>query len=424
MKTFIAPADENPHENRALARFAAVQWIAQALRSGLSLTRALALAAEQPWDGQNYTAATLESWFYRYRHGQFSALHDRPRSDKGTQKALDPAATEALIQLRRLHPQLTLKTLANQLLAQGLLLPGAFSLSTLQRRLAQAGLDKRTLKAGGGLSAGGPTKAFELPLPNMLWMADCMHGPTLQLSDRSSLRTYLFALLDDCSRLCPHAQFYPQERVECFLDTFRHALQTRGLPDKLYTDNGPAFRSHHLKIVCANLEIKILHTRPYCAWSKGKLERFFLTAQKQFQQALVFQPVHDLEQLNLRFWQWLEKDYHQREHSSLQGQSPAQRFATGAKTLRSLPPDADLDRLFLMRVNRRVRKDATFSLAGQLWEVASSLRGQIICVHYDPIHFSRVDVYLGTHHLGRAVRCNKQLNSRLFSRNDNEPNQF
>ena len=180
-------------------------------------------------------------------------IYDQPRSDRGQPRALAPSALEALLKLRRLHPQLTVAALAQELLRQGILQPGAYSLSTLQRRLAEAGLDRRSLRAGAALITG-PTKAFELPLPNLLWMADAMNGPTLKQADQPSQRTFLFALIDDHSRLCVHGQFYPSERTECFLDCLRQAIQARGLPDKLYTDNGPSFRNQHLQIVCAHRE--------------------------------------------------------------------------------------------------------------------------------------------------------------------------
>jgi len=257
---------ENLRESRALARFAAVQAVVQARQNGQSLTQALQAVAQQSWDGRFFTPSAIEEWFYRYRHGKFAALHNRPRRDRGRNKAMDPAAVEALLKLRREHPQLRLKALAEELLRQGILEPGAWSESTLHRRLAEAGLDRQSMRAGAGL-AGGPTKAFELPLPHLPWMADCMYGPTLK-TERGAERTFLFALLDDCSRMCLHGQFYPHERLEGFLDCLRQAVQNRGLPDKLYTDNGAAFRSQHLGIVCANLGIRLIHAKPYHSWSK------------------------------------------------------------------------------------------------------------------------------------------------------------
>jgi putative transposase len=417
MNKITSPSDDDPRERRALARFAAVQMVLQSCQRGLSLSQALREAAQQPWEGRFYCPDTIVEWLYRFRRGQFAALYDQPRSDKGQKRALDPAATEALLDLRRLHPQLTLPALVQELLRQGVLQAGSFSLSTLQRRLAEVGLDRRSLKAGAGLITG-PTKAFELPLPNLLWMADAMYGPTLKLPDESFQRTFLFALIDDHSRLCVHGQFYSTERTECFLDCLRQAIHTRGLPDKLYTDNGASFRSQHLQIVCANLGIKLIHARPYHSWSRGKIERFWLTVQNQFLPQLQFQPVHSLEELNRQFWHWVETGYHQHPHSALQEQSPAERFAQAGITLRTLPKDADVDRLFLMRQERRVRKDGTITLGARLWEVPTHLRGQLITVWFDPVGWTRVELWWRDRSLGQATPCNKHLNSQLRSSND------
>lgn len=130
-----------------------------------------------------------------------------------------------------------------------------------------------------------------------------------------------------------------------------------------------------------------------------------------------FQPGPALEALNRAFWRWVESDYHQRPHAALQAQTPAQRFAQAGVTLRTLAPDADLQRLFLMRVNRRVRKDATFSLGGCLSEVPAHLNGVVIQVHFDPVHWSRVEVWLREQFVARAHRCNKHLNAQTRSSN-------
>ena len=407
--------DDDARQRRALARFAAVQMVLQARQRGVPLYRALQEAAQQPWDGRFYAADSIEDWVYRFQHGNFPALYDQRRRDQGTHRALDPAATEALLNLRRQYPDLTLPALTTELLRLGVLLPGTFSASTLQRRLAAAGLDRRSLKAG--CLASGPTKAFELPLPNLLWMADAMHGPALKPPEGATLRTFLFALIDDHSRLCVHGQFYLAERVEYFLDCLRQAVSARGLPDKLYTDNGGAFRSQHLQIVCANLGIKLIHARPYHSWSRGKIERFFRTVQMQFLAQLQLHPVDTLDALNCQFWHWLEVDYHQRPHSALHEQTPTERFAKVAGSLRTLPADADLPRLLLMRLPRRVRKDATLALGGALWEVPAHLRGLIVTVHFDPVHWSRVEIWWRERFIALARRCNKQLNSQTPSSN-------
>ena len=403
------------NSQRALARHAAISWIEQVLAEGYHLNRALALCSERPWGGRLYAAPTLEEWYYAYRAGGFAALQRKERCDKGTRKALSPEARQALRQLRLEHPQLKVKALVRRLTEQGILLPGTFSLPSVYRFLAEEGLDRRSLKLAPANVLAGPTKAFETARANELWMADMMVGPTLKLSTGKSQSTRLFGLLDDCSRLVPHAQYYGEEKLVCFLDCLRQGAAQRGFPDKLYTDQGKVFTCQHLQIVCANMNIRLLHAKPYHAWSKGKLERFFRTLQEDFQARLVFAPVHSLEELNERFWQWLETEYHQRVHSSLGGHSPAQRFAQRALGLRLTGPDTDWQRLFLTRAQRRVRLDATVSLEGKLWEVPVHLRARQVQLRYNPFDWSRVEVWLKERFIALATPCNKNLNAKTFS---------
>ena len=59
-------------------------------------------------------------------------------------------------------------------------------------------------------------------------------------------------------------------------------LEKRGLPRRLYVDNGSAFRSNALKYACARLGVALLHSRPYIPQGRGKIERFFRTVRMQF----------------------------------------------------------------------------------------------------------------------------------------------
>ena len=46
----------------ALARHAAVSWIAEALQQSFTLARATALASQRTWGAKTYAASTLEDW--------------------------------------------------------------------------------------------------------------------------------------------------------------------------------------------------------------------------------------------------------------------------------------------------------------------------------------------------------------------------
>ena len=78
----------------------------------------------------------------------------------------------------------------------------------------------------------------------------------------------------------------------------------------------------------------------------------------------------------------------------------------------------DVEALFLSRTHRRVRRDATLSLEGRIWEVPVALRGREIQVHYDPFNWKRVELYL-QREKGRQCPSVRQTNQcPLFQRGD------
>jgi hypothetical protein len=163
----------------------------------------------------------------------------------------------------------------------------------------------------------------------------------------------------------------------------KEAFLRRGISKMLYTDNGKIFRSDTLHYACASLGILLTHTGPYDPASKGKIERFFGTVKTRFYPLLKAQPASSLEELNRRFWQWLEEDYHRKPHSSLDGKTPLEVYVSQASQIRLIEDPAILYPLFLKREYRKVKHDGTFSLNGQLYEVPERFIGQRIEIRYD-----------------------------------------
>jgi hypothetical protein len=153
-------------------------------------------------------------------------------------------------------------------------------------------------------------------------------------------------------------------------------LSTRGLPRKIYTDNGAAFRSHHLEHVTASLGIALLHARPYKPQGKGKIERFFRTVRSEF---LPNFKGSTLFELNQAFCIWLNDIYHSRKHSST-GQTPFSRFTSNIECLRESP--TNLKDYFRKNVRRKVAKDRTVSLNGRIFEAPVSLIGKQVSLLY------------------------------------------
>ena len=211
-----------------------------------------------------------------------------------------------------------------------------------------------------------------------------MHGPSVRLEGKNR-KAYLIAFIDDMSRLICYAQFYLSEKLDCYLDCLRQALLTRGLPRKLYVDNGPAFRSLHLKQICASLGIALVHSKPYQPQGRGKVERFFRTVRTDFLPGVRAESLNDLnEALDV----WVRNVYHIREHRSTQ-ETPLRRFAAHSECLRASPKD--LQDHFRKQARRRVAKDRTVALAGRLYEAPVALIGKQITLLYHPQDLARLE---------------------------------
>ena len=130
MKVQLPPADDDPRQRKALLRFSVVQAIQQRLDSGLSFSQAVQQVALQCWEGFFFSPSTIENWFYRFRDGQFQALYNQPRKDRGHHRSLEPHILDALLQYRRAHPTLALKALVVELINRQILAAGSFSYST------------------------------------------------------------------------------------------------------------------------------------------------------------------------------------------------------------------------------------------------------------------------------------------------------
>lgn len=325
------------------------------------------------------SAKTLEGWFYAYRKGGIDALTPQARIDRGLSK-IPTSIQEAILTAKRDNPRRSLRGLIDLLERQGVVARQQLTRSSVHRLLQRHGLSRPV----GTSSESIERRRFVVCNAGDLWQGDVMHGP--QVAVHGQLRkVYLVALLDDASRLVPHAAFCPHEGALAIEGVLKQALLKRGVPVCLLVDNGSAYRSTSLQGICARLQIRLLHSAPYQPQGKGKIERFFRTVRDQFLSELDLRQVHDLDDLNARLWAWLDQCYHARAHGSLAGQTPLQRYQRDLARIRPLGPLAmQLDALFLHRHTRSVRKDGSVSFQGQWFEVPYELAGQRVVLVVDP----------------------------------------
>ncbi len=320
-------------------------------------------------------AETMRGWIADYRRGGFDALYPKPRTDRGKPRRLPPGVAGRLVALKTANPACSVRAIIKIAQDEGIDHP--LAPSTVHRLLAREGLFDRSA------SDGADRRRFAFREAGELWMSDVMHGPTVR-HGRTRRKTYLIAFIDDATRVVPFAAFAMAETVPAFLPVFRNALIRRGLPQRLYVDNGSAYRSRHLALVCARLGVALIHARAFQPAGKGKIERFFRTLRAGWLAHLDAPVVNSLEMLNRSLWAWIEGEYHNTPHRGLEGRTPLEQWALASPGVRYPDATMDLDDLFLFEARRRVYKDRTVSLNGRLYEVDPLLVGEKVTLRYDP----------------------------------------
>jgi transposase InsO family protein len=408
---------QSVQEAIALRRMSLVQAVIELLQCHWPLSAALEqVASAHPLPGEGESGPqfvarrTLEDWYYAFKQRGFEGLKPKARSDRGKPRRLSAQQQQWILEQVRCFPGVPVKLLYRQWKQTDPSLP---ALSAVYRWLEQNDLDAHGRRYLLRQNIPGPTKTFEAPGVNDLWIVDFSPGPFLALPPKT-VATHLCVIIDDHSRLIPYAQYALAADTQALLRCLKEALRRRALPRKLYADNGGPFINNHLRIVCANLGIRLVHSKPGRPWSRGKVERMFRTLQQDFEAGLRLpgQAVGSLEELNGKLACWLQEVYHPRVHDGI-GESPQERFARALPLLRPLDPHLDLDRLFYTRIDRVVRKDGTVRIDNDLYELNLALRGLKVQLELDPWIKNPILVRYKGQDFGTARKANRHLNSQL-----------
>jgi transposase InsO family protein len=387
--------EESLIERVALFRYGAIAELVNGPLAPGEKEKTLTRLSQKEWaiPGTRRTQvarSTMRDWVAAYQAMGLDGLRPVPRSDAGASRAIPVAVQELLLAMRRERPKASVDSLCRAMRLSGKIAADLrLAPSTVHRVLAAHGAPT--------VPAGAPepdARAFTHPHANDLWTSDVMHGPHLLVPGRrDGGKTYLIAFLDDATRMAPFAAFYASENAACFQDALKQGILRRGVPRRLYCDNGSTYRTHHLEVICATLAIVLIHSRPHHPRGRGKIERFFRTVRSAFLPHITPEMLTSLGSLNRVFWAWLEAEYHHTVHGGLDGKTPLERFMQDTAITRAAPED--LDALMRMRVNRKVNRDRTIRLDGRLYEAPDGYAGEVVEVRYDPydparpVHFTR-----------------------------------
>ena len=237
-------------------------------------------------------------------------------------------------------------------------------------------------------------RSYEATHVGALWHLDFHHGSLRVLTPGGQWqRPIALAILDDHSRLCCHIQWYLSETAQDLAHGLSQAIQKRGLPRALLTDNGAAMVAEEVAEGLLRLGIVHERTLPYSPYQNGKQEVFWGTLEGRLMKMLDGVADLTLEFLNKASQAWVEIEYNRAVHRETSC-SPVERFERAPDVLRVSPSSESLRDAFRLETSRSQRRsDGTISLDGVRFEVPARYRHfREVAVRYARWDLGRVDL--------------------------------
>jgi transposase InsO family protein len=273
---------------------------------------------------------TVRKWLGRYRAEGKKGLEDR-----SCRPHVMPTATPDEVRTR-------IETLRRQRWT-GARIAAKVSLSpaTVHRILKRLGLDRLRK-----LDPKPPVHRYQWATPGEMLHVDIkklgriVHpGHRITGDRRDTVRgagwEWAHVCVDDASRLA-YVEILPDERAPNAVGFLRRAASWLGRlgirPQRVMTDNGPAYLSRDFAASCAILGTKHVRTRPYTPRTNGKAERFIQTLLREWAYPRVYRTSSER-----RAWlpRWLHVYNFHRPHQSLDGVAPITRVASGNNLVRA-----------------------------------------------------------------------------------------
>ena len=304
-----------------------------------------------------FGASTIERWYYQAlgSNDPVAALSRQIRSDSGNSKALNGQLLGELASQYKCYPHWSYQLHTDNLAAlveERPELGKEPSYSTVCRRMKERGwYKKRRPKTSGQKKAAArleqrEVRSFEADYVNGLWHLDFHSGGRAVVDARGNYHTPKpMCILDDCSRLCCHIQWYLDETADSLIHALSQAIGKRGLPRSLMTDNGSAMIAGETRNGLGLLGIEHETTLPYSPYQNGKQESFWGQLEGRMIAMLSGVEPLTLEFLNRVTQAWVEMEYNRSRHDELNC-PPLDRFLKGPDVSRPSPDTAGLSFAF------------------------------------------------------------------------------
>jgi len=411
-------ADDAPARLRwARLRFSIIgPLLASPAEPGELATRIRQLAGttwRHPTTGEvlRYSAKTIERMYYAARGeaDPFRALERKVPSHAGTHPTVSEALAKAIAAQYDAHRGWSYQLHYDNLVAAAKEDPSAGPLpgyATVRRFMKDRGMFKNRKRRGKGSETEvvpRETRSYEVAHVNALWHYDFHVGKRQVITPSGERKTpYLFGALDDCSRLCCHAQWYlSRENTEDLIHGLSQGFQKRKLARATLSDNGGPMKAAETVEGHERLGVVQYLTLSNSPQQNAKQEHFWTLVEGRLMPMLEGEPMLTIELLNTATQAWVEQEYHHTIHSEL-GKTPLQRYMEGPDVGRDCPSSEALRRAFRMEVTRTQRRsDGTVTVEGVRFEVPSAYRTleklRLRVARWDLSSVDLVDPRTGTH---------------------------
>jgi len=382
------------HARWAHLRFSIIGPLLAAPPPRGELTEEIAKLATKWWTHpvtgkpKRFGFSTIETWLYKARGDRtdpVAVLRRRVRKDCGRQRRMTQRQRDALAAQYRRHRRWSYQLHADNLgalCAQDKTLGRAPSYATVRRYMKTHGLLRMKVKRGtpGAERAQArldarEVRSFEVEYVNGLWHLDFhVARRKVLLPDGRYVVPELLGILDDHSRLCCHVQWYLVENTENLVHGLAQAIQKRGLPRGIMTDNGGAETAAEMVEGIERLGIVHERTLAESPYQNAKMEHFWSQVEGRLMAMLENVGDVTLALLNEVTQAWSEMEYQREIHSEI-GMAPIRRFLDGKSVGRPSPSSDELRLAFMTQEGRTQRRsDGTVSVQGVRFELPSRYR--------------------------------------------------
>lgn len=350
---------------------------------------------------RKYAPGTIEKWYRAYKQGGFDALLPSGRSDAGRPRKLDDEIQEQIRYLKTNYPRMSAAAIYRQLQDNGSIRHGEISESTINRYINLLALELKT-------TSNQDMRRYERPHINEVWRGDSSVGPCLKTPDGKKHKLYIIALIDDASRFITGIDIFFNDNFVNLMSVMKSAVAKYGRPRLFNFDNGSAYKNKQMEMLAARIGSTLNYCRPYTPTAKAKIERWFRTMKDQWVASLDIREFSSLDKLRGNLLAWVHL-YNNTPHASLKGKTPQERFFAEPELIRRLSQE-QLDKDFLLEIERRVSADSAIVIDQVEYEVDFRFAKQRIRLRYSP-DMKEIFIVEPDHSLTPIRLLNKQENA-------------